>query len=150
MLLSLPAEETVAIFLSSPLRRVSRDLTNWLYRRSFQSWLAHQADVDDTEHMTDVSDLNRKKAPAARVQVIHETRLNPDSDGWQLCLQWGRYFYDDGGVQEGYRFIWRRPDGSLQAARGQARIFSRKTVNQWFDQAEAEGWGDLHSPDEPL
>ena len=97
-----------------------------------------------------MTDAIPKKAPSARVQVIHETRLPQDEDGWQLCLQWGRYFYDNGEVLEGYRFIWRRPNGNLQAARGQARIFSRNAVNQLFDQAEADGWGDLHSPDEPL
>jgi hypothetical protein len=51
-------------------------------------------------------------------------------NGWRLCLQWARYQYDDKSEPEtGYRFIWRRPDGSLQPARGQARIPRFPPVN---------------------
>lgn len=35
----------------------------------------------------------------------------------------GDLYYDDGDVQDGYRFIWKRLDGSLQKE-GQARIES--------------------------
>ena len=52
----------------------------------------------------------------ARVQIIHE--VTADGPEWKLCLQWCRYFHDGGDLEEGYRFMWRRPDGSLQAARG--------------------------------
>jgi hypothetical protein len=38
-----------------------------------------------------------------------------ESAGWSLCFQWGRYHLDNGGRETGYRFIWRRPDNSLQA-----------------------------------
>jgi hypothetical protein len=54
---------------------------------------------------------------------LHLSPLEHPKNGWRLCLQWGRYQYDDKTEpQAGYRFIWRRPDGSLQPARGQARI----------------------------
>jgi hypothetical protein len=42
----------------------------------------------------------------------------------------------------GYRFIWRRPDGSLQPARGQARILSLKAAEKLMEMARNEGWGD--------
>jgi hypothetical protein len=61
--------------------------------------------------------------------------------GWRLCFQRVRYIYDDGSIQEGYRFIWRRPDGSLQGARGQARIPSLKVARLMMAEAEKEGWG---------
>lgn len=77
----------------------------------------------------------------ARVQVVNETPKGPVSD-WQLRLQWCRYLYDDGSMQHGYRFIWVRPEGTLQAARGQARIPSLKAAEDLFKQARAEGWGD--------
>ncbi len=87
-------------------------------------------------------------APApttARVQVIHETYLQ--SEGWRLCLQWCRYIYDDGQMEEGYRFIWRRPDGSLQAARGQARIPSKAVADRLWAQAQGGGWANLGDDD---
>ena len=81
----------------------------------------------------------------ARVQVIEETHKEEKEIGkgdWVLCLQWVRYLYDDGGMEEGYRFIWRRPNGNLQAARGQARIPSLEHAEELIKQAKKEGWGD--------
>lgn len=75
----------------------------------------------------------------ARVHILKEARLYPSGD-WQLCFQWCRYELDD-GVQFGYRFIWRRPDGGLQAARGQARIPSIAEAKSLMDKAIAAGWG---------
>jgi len=77
----------------------------------------------------------------ARVQVIRETPAVHDGK-WQLCFQWCRYIYDDGGLEHGYRFIWKRPDSRLQAARGQARLPSLRHIQALLDQARAEGWGD--------
>jgi hypothetical protein len=77
----------------------------------------------------------------ARVHMLKETRLYPPGD-WQLCFQWCRYDLDEEGIQFGYRFIWRRPDGDLQAARGQARIPSITSARGLMDRAVAEGWGD--------
>lgn len=83
----------------------------------------------------------------ARVQVINETTLdNSDLADWSLWFQWCRYFYDDGSLQHGYRFIWRRPKAegaSLQAARGQARIPSVDILEKLVAKAKAEGWGNL-------
>ena len=84
-----------------------------------------------------------KKSATARVQVIHQTTRSEQEEGWRLYLQWCRYFYDDGVMQEGYRFIWRRPNGSLQAARGQARIPSLSAVSGLIERANSEGWGQL-------
>lgn len=61
--------------------------------------------------------------------------------GWRLYLQWCTYHLDD-GIQEGYRFIWRRPDVSLQAARGQARIPSLNDARDLMEKAASAGWGD--------
>ena len=88
----------------------------------------------------------------ARVQVINETsdNNNPAPTEWTLWFQWCRYFYDDGGMEYGYRFIWRRPqseDGSLQAARGQARIPSVAVLERLVAQARASGWGDYDAND---
>ncbi len=43
---------------------------------------------------------------------------------------------------DGFRFIWRRPDGSLQGARGQARIPSLKHARLLMAEAEKKGWGN--------
>jgi hypothetical protein len=77
----------------------------------------------------------------SRIQVINETSQT-DPGNWELYLQWGRYIYDDGSMEHGYRFIWKRPDGSLQPARGQARIPSLKVAQKLIEQAKSEGWGD--------
>lgn len=49
------------------------------------------------------------------------------------------YYYDEGGSEEGFRFIWRRPDGTLQAARGQARIESLSQMLNLIKLATEEG-----------
>lgn len=50
------------------------------------------------------------------------------------------YHYDDGGTQDGFRFIWRRPDGSLQTARGQDRIETYEQMMALINQAKEEGF----------
>ncbi|MGO9773111.1 MAG: hypothetical protein ACLPSW_26900 [Roseiarcus sp.] len=77
----------------------------------------------------------------ARVHVLKETTNDPTGD-WQLWFQWCRYDLDDEGIQHGYRFIWRRPDGALQAARGQARIPNIADAKSLMDKAIKEGWGN--------
>lgn len=81
-------------------------------------------------------------ASSARVQVLHETSIDMGGD-WKVCFQWCRYVYNNGTLESGYRFIWRRPDGSLQAARGQARLPSMSVIRQLISKAEVEGWGNL-------
>jgi hypothetical protein len=77
-----------------------------------------------------------------RVTVFDEVRLPKGDAGWVLCFQWGRYDYGEGEFQRGYRFIWRRPDGSLQPARGQARIPTIEDIETLIGMARAAGWGD--------
>ena len=80
---------------------------------------------------------------AARVQVIHEACPDSGKGVWALSFQWCLYVYDDGTSENGYRFIWRKPDGSLQPARGQARIPSISEAEKLIEVAKNEGWGDL-------
>ena len=75
----------------------------------------------------------------ARVKIIKEVRLGTPDD-WQLCFQWCQYLYDDNSKKNGYRFIWRREDGSLQTARGQARIPSVDDIEKLMRLAGKEGW----------
>lgn len=83
-----------------------------------------------------------------RVQIIHETAAEPLEER-TLCLQWCRYVHEGGGVELGYRFIWRGPDGGLRPARGQARIPSMKTLLGLVHKAAAEGWGDFDAEARP-
>jgi hypothetical protein len=76
----------------------------------------------------------------ARVHIRKETTNDPAGD-WQLWFQWCRYELEDETLY-GYRYIWKRPDGDLQAARGQARIPSIAAGKALMDKAAAEGWGD--------
>lgn len=76
----------------------------------------------------------------ARVVIINEVK-QIQTNGWALCLQWARYEYDDNTEEMGYRFIWRKPDGTLQAARGQARIPSITNILELIKMAIHEGFG---------
>ncbi len=78
----------------------------------------------------------------ARVQVIKEVSKQFPGGDWTLCLQWCLYVYDGGTSEHGYRFIWRRSDGSLQAARGQARLPSVKDIDELIAAAREEGWDE--------
>lgn len=82
----------------------------------------------------------------ARVQVLNETTWHDLAQtDMALAFQWCRYLYDDGKVEHGYRFIWKRPSeggAQQQAARGQARIPSIVVLEQLVRQAKNAGWGD--------
>jgi hypothetical protein len=79
----------------------------------------------------------------ARVKWSKDKEVSVEmGGGWKLCLQWVRYFYEDDTHQDGYRFIWRRPEsGNLQPARGQARIPSLAVARELMTEAENQGWG---------
>lgn len=74
----------------------------------------------------------------ARVKVIHEAKLDY-GDGYYLCFQWGKYRYDDGSSEHGYRFMWRYPERAM-SHRGQARIPNAKDLLLLLSQAADEGW----------
>lgn len=76
------------------------------------------------------------------VEILSEVPHKLVEDDWNLCFQKVVYHYDDDEPQDGYRFIWRRPDGSLQAARGQARIESLEQMEDLIAQAKEEGFFD--------
>ena len=76
----------------------------------------------------------------ALVNIHRQVPENAKSGEWTLCFQKVSYHYDDGSTQDGFRFIWRRPDGSLQAARGQARIESYEQMMVLINQAKEEGF----------
>lgn len=72
--------------------------------------------------------------------TVHEEVIEGDEDEWQLCFQWVTYNYEDARPQDGYRFIWRRPNGNLQPARGQARIPDAETMFKLIRAATGAGW----------
>jgi hypothetical protein len=83
-----------------------------------------------------------------RVQVINEVCDEAAPGAWRLCFQWCRSVdLDEGNTYTGFRFIWRRPDGSLQAARGQARLLSIAQGKRLMQHAEAAGWGQHEAAD---
>ena len=82
-----------------------------------------------------------------RNEVVHPSHVKLDSSGWRLALQWTRYMHENGSIEDGYRFIWRRPDGSLQAARGQARIPSLTDAMLLMRLATENGWGNMKADD---
>ncbi len=82
----------------------------------------------------------------ARVTVLNEVDIaNSNGDGYKLCFQHVIYVFKEVGskkttTESGYRFIWRREDGSLQAARGQARIPDKKSIDTLTNLATQAGW----------
>ncbi|MBQ1209838.1 MAG: hypothetical protein IIX64_05160 [Bacteroidales bacterium] len=79
----------------------------------------------------------------ARVEFFAEVpKRNPQESGWTLHFQKVVYYLDNGDVHKGFRFIWRRPNGTLQAARGQARIPSLQELESLVAQAKSAGFFD--------
>ena len=86
---------------------------------------------------------------SAKVEILHEVKqkvIYRDVDKGHLCFQHCLYHYDNGVCDEGYRFIWRRPDDaeSLQAARGQAILPSVEVITKLISLAEENGWGNVN------
>ena len=75
----------------------------------------------------------------ARFEIKHEV-TNGEVGYWRLCFQYGIYHYDVDADENGYRFIWRKPDGSLRPARGQARIPSTTDIFELLALASKNGW----------
>ena len=92
-------------------------------------------------------DIDDKRT--GRVTVLKEVTLQREG-GWHLCLQRARYVYDNGDLEEGFRFIWRKPDGKMHGARGQARIPSLSTARILMAKAEEAGWGKFEAEDTRL
>jgi hypothetical protein len=85
-------------------------------------------------------------ASQTNVSVREQVWLG-EAGEWRLGLQWCLYVHPQAEPEEGYRFIWQRPEGSLQAARGQARLPSLAVVGRLVAMAEAAGWGDKLASD---
>jgi len=78
---------------------------------------------------------------AANRVIVLESVEEKLHEGWALCFEWCRYEYTDGTSHRGYRFIWKRPNGHYQPARGQARLPSIAVAEKLIRKAEAAGWG---------
>lgn len=74
-----------------------------------------------------------------RVAIRNEVEDGPRNT-WRLCFHFATYRYGDGRIEDGYRFIWRRPDNSLHTARAQARIPDSAALNRLLKAAKAAGW----------
>jgi len=73
--------------------------------------------------------------------------------GRDLCFHYGTYEYDpahdtDVPSETGYRFIYRRPNGQLQGARGQARL-EPEFITILLGKAAEAGWYPI-SPEIPF
>ena len=75
----------------------------------------------------------------ASVTILNEVMIGEPED-WRLCFHRCTYHYDNGEEESGFRFIWRRPNGNLQAARGQARIPSSINLQNLLELATNAGW----------
>ncbi len=76
----------------------------------------------------------------AKVEILRSVETDYEN-AWNLCFQWVRYHYGGGKPTEmGYRFIWKRTDGSLQPARGQARIPNAAVLFELIYKATDSGW----------
>lgn len=79
-----------------------------------------------------------------RVEVLKEVFIDKE-DGWKLCFQYCAYNYgNEEPVENNFRFIYRRPDGSLQGARGQAGIKSLTDITTLLRKAGEDGWHRLN------
>lgn len=76
---------------------------------------------------------------ANSIEVLEQVQDEPIDGGWILCFQKCIYHLDDSD-KPGFRFIWRRPNGTLQAARGQARIPDVVTLERLLAKAKNAKW----------
>ena len=74
------------------------------------------------------------------VDINNEVYIHYPATSWKLCFQECVYHRENGKSEKGYRFIWRRPNGSLQPARGQARIPSKGDLEYLLKEAHKAGW----------
>jgi hypothetical protein len=74
------------------------------------------------------------------VEIHNEVPKRRKRGSWELCFQNVTYHYADGTTDDGYRFIWRRPDNTLQPARGQARIPNAAALDKLIKEAKSDGW----------
>src|ERR1700722_17856135 len=87
------------------------------------------------------SDQKSHMKGQTRVAVVDEIKAAPKKNEWTLAFQKVIYIYGDGSLSEtGFRFIWYRPQGTLQAARGQARIPTLAQAKKMIEMAEKKGW----------
>lgn len=70
----------------------------------------------------------------------HEEVFIGEPGDWRLCFQYVTYNYDEGNPERGYRFIYRKPNGHLQGARGQARIPDAASLHRLIAKAAKAGW----------
>jgi len=73
------------------------------------------------------------------VEILNEVTLDGE-EGWTLCFQYCTYHYEDSTTEDGFRYIWRRENGSLQAAQGQAKIPDENTLHRLLNAAREDGW----------
>lgn len=81
---------------------------------------------------------NSPKAKTAKITYDKEVN-EPTHSGWRLCFQRITIHHNDGKEEFGYRFIYRRPNGSLQG-RGAALIPNATTLQLLTDKAKSDGW----------
>ena len=74
----------------------------------------------------------KKQASAS----MTDKRLTPEL----ISARWRKQGFQGVRHETGYRFIWRRPNGRLQPARGQAIIPSARILRALLLRAEEEGW----------
>jgi hypothetical protein len=74
----------------------------------------------------------------ARVE-IHDEVEDGRANTWRLCFHRVTYHYEDGSTEDGYLFVWRRSDNTLQGARGRARIPDRAALNRLITAAKVPG-----------
>jgi hypothetical protein len=77
------------------------------------------------------------------VVVLHEVSQGIKGN-WNLCFQYCLYECENEAEKNGYRFIWRRPDGSLHGTSGETCILSVSDILQLTSKALAEGWGHFN------
>lgn len=78
---------------------------------------------------------------AANRVIVLESVSEVLHGDWTLCFEWCRYEYADDTRHRGYRFIWKRPNGHYQPARGQARLPSIEVAQRLMRRAVEAGWG---------
>ena len=77
---------------------------------------------------------------AADYITIHDEVKVAYRNNAELCFHRVTYRYDSGDSDQGFRFIWRKPDGLFATGHKQAFIPDAATHDQLIGAAKLQGW----------
>lgn len=71
--------------------------------------------------------------------ILNEVTNGRQGD-WRLCFQLCELVNEQGSLEQGYRFVWRGPDDSLESVKSHSGMFSSNDMYELMQLATVDGW----------